>query len=283
LENIISLKRYQIIKKCIFPKLSFLVLKDPVFNSVNFPFFIPTLNPPFSDSARITILTIGVIDHRKNILNIVQSLTYLSSSTQSKITYFIVGPWENDQSFLLNEIKQIISRNSFLDLRIINKKFNPVDAESWIRFADLIMIPYTGFYGSSSIFSQAFFWNKSIIITKNSLLHKVFKKNINVHAVKNTSPKDIAKAVNGIVNSYTENMQNLIMNGYNIDLRDDSLIKEKYPEYSFFVDPIANDATLSLGAAKFHYYSRTKDTRFEKINNIYFGPKYNIKERLNIN
>jgi carbamoyltransferase len=71
--------------------------------------------------------------------------------------------------------------------------------------------------------------------------------------------------------------------GCALNILGNSLIKEKYPEYSFFVDPIANDATLSLGAAKFHYYSRTKDTRFEKINNIYFGPKYNIKERLNIN
>jgi carbamoyltransferase len=70
--------------------------------------------------------------------------------------------------------------------------------------------------------------------------------------------------------------------GCALNILGNSLIRKKYPKYNFFVDPIANDATLSLGAAKFHYYNRTKDTRFEKINNIYLGPKYNIKERLNL-
>jgi carbamoyltransferase len=70
--------------------------------------------------------------------------------------------------------------------------------------------------------------------------------------------------------------------GCALNILGNSLIKKKYPEYNFFVDPIANDATLSLGAAKFHYYGKTKDTRFERINNIYLGPKYNIKERLNL-
>lgn len=71
--------------------------------------------------------------------------------------------------------------------------------------------------------------------------------------------------------------------GCALNILGNSLIKNKYSEYNFFIDPIANDATLSLGAAKFHYYNRTKDTRFEKINNIYFGKKYNIKESLNLN
>jgi carbamoyltransferase len=70
--------------------------------------------------------------------------------------------------------------------------------------------------------------------------------------------------------------------GCALNILGNSLIKKKYPEYNFFIDPIANDATLSLGAAKFHYYLKTKDTRFEKIDNVYLGKKYNIKERLNL-
>jgi carbamoyltransferase len=70
--------------------------------------------------------------------------------------------------------------------------------------------------------------------------------------------------------------------GCALNILGNSLIKKKYPEYNFFIDPIANDATLSLGAAKFHYYNKTKDTRFEKIDNVYLGIKYNIKERLNL-
>lgn len=77
--------------------------------------------------------------------------------------------------------------------------------------------------------------------------------------------------------------KNIIFSGgCALNILGNSLIKEKYPEYNFFVDPIANDACLSLGAAKYHYYRITKDTRVEKIKDIYLGPKYNIKKRLNI-
>ena len=57
-------------------------------------------------------------------------------------------------------------------------------------------------------------------------------------------------------------------------------MKQHYPEYNFFIDPIANDATLSLGAAKYHYYKKTRDTRRESLDNIYIGPKYMVKERV---
>lgn len=75
--------------------------------------------------------------------------------------------------------------------------------------------------------------------------------------------------------------QNIVFSGgCALNILGNSVIKKKYPEYNFFIDPIANDACLSLGAAKYHYYKRTKDTRREKIDDIYLGPNYKIKERV---
>tara|TARA_R110001632_G_scaffold31400_1_gene81886 strand:+ start:1870 stop:2916 length:1047 start_codon:yes stop_codon:yes gene_type:complete len=68
--------------------------------------------------------------------------------------------------------------------------------------------------------------------------------------------------------------------GCALNILGNSLMKQNYPEYNFFIDPIANDATLSLGAAKYHYYKRTVDTRRESVDNIYLGPEYKIKERV---
>ena len=68
--------------------------------------------------------------------------------------------------------------------------------------------------------------------------------------------------------------------GCALNILGNSLMKERYPEYNFFIDPIANDATLSLGAAKYHYYKRTGDTRRESLDNVYLGPEYMIKERV---
>lgn len=60
-----------------------------------------------------------------------------------------------------------------------------------------------------------------------------------------------------------------------------SLIKKHYPEFNIFVDPIANDATHSIGVGVHYYNLIHKNGRMEKNNNfdsIYLGPKYKESE-----
>lgn len=56
-----------------------------------------------------------------------------------------------------------------------------------------------------------------------------------------------------------------------------SLIKEHYPEFNIFVDPIAHDATHAIGEG-IHFYNilgtRCKLEKKTNFNSIYLGPKY---------
>jgi carbamoyltransferase len=78
--------------------------------------------------------------------------------------------------------------------------------------------------------------------------------------------------------------KNIVLSGgCALNILGNSIIKKKYPKLNIYVDPIANDASLSLGAAKYHYYKRSEDTRLSKEDSIYLGPVYslkNIKEKI---
>jgi carbamoyltransferase len=62
--------------------------------------------------------------------------------------------------------------------------------------------------------------------------------------------------------------------GCALNIVGNSLIKEKFPEINFFIDPIAEDASQSLGSAKFYYHKISKDMTPNKLNSIYLGPEY---------
>jgi predicted NodU family carbamoyl transferase len=73
--------------------------------------------------------------------------------------------------------------------------------------------------------------------------------------------------------------KNIVLSGgCALNILGNSIIKKKYPKLNIYVDPIANDASLSLGAAKYHYYKRSEDTRLSKEDSIYLGPTYSLKD-----
>ena len=77
---------------------------------------------------------------------------------------------------------------------------------------------------------------------------------------------------------------NLILGGgCALNILGNSVIKRKFPNLNIFVDPIATDASLSLGAALYYYKKEFPRTKFKKLENVYLGPQYNpqsIKEKL---
>lgn len=55
-----------------------------------------------------------------------------------------------------------------------------------------------------------------------------------------------------------------------------SIIKKTFPHCNVFVDPIAHDGTLSLGAGAYHYYDQTQDTRTFEFDSLFLGPEYDV-------
>lgn len=60
-----------------------------------------------------------------------------------------------------------------------------------------------------------------------------------------------------------------------------SKIRKNFPKIKFYVDPIANDACQSFGAAKFHYHRLTNNTNPSKLDNLYLGADYDIAKNIN--
>ncbi len=60
-----------------------------------------------------------------------------------------------------------------------------------------------------------------------------------------------------------------------------SQIKKNFPKIKFYVDPIANDASQSFGAAKFNYHRLTNNINPSKLDDMYLGADYDIAKNKN--
>lgn len=60
-----------------------------------------------------------------------------------------------------------------------------------------------------------------------------------------------------------------------------SQIRKNFPKIKFYVDPIANDASQSFGAAKFNYHRLTNNINPSKLDNMYLGADYDIAKNKN--
>lgn len=76
----------------------------------------------------------------------------------------------------------------------------------------------------------------------------------------------------------TNNKNIVFSGGCALNILGNSVIKNTFKKINLFIDPIANDACQSLGAALYYYYNNKKNTRQFKFNTVYLGPKYKIKE-----
>lgn len=95
------------------------------------------------------------------------------------------------------------------------------------------------------------------------------------------------KAMEKVFLSHAEFIKNnstcrnlVIAGGCALNILSISAIKEKYPEFNIFVDPIAHDATNSIGLG-IHCYKHYHDinvTKKEELKSIYLGPEYNLEE-----
>lgn len=74
----------------------------------------------------------------------------------------------------------------------------------------------------------------------------------------------------------------VISGGCALNIISNTKLIEKFKNYNFFVDPIANDASISLGAAFFHYCKNNSNNVFipKKCKSISWGNAYSKEEIL---
>lgn len=67
----------------------------------------------------------------------------------------------------------------------------------------------------------------------------------------------------------------VISGGCALNILGNSYIKKLYPRLNIFVDPIAADGTIALGAAAYHFYSHT-NCQDKLVTSPYQGPSYSL-------
>lgn len=80
------------------------------------------------------------------------------------------------------------------------------------------------------------------------------------------------------------NTKNIVLSGgCALNVVGNSVLKKKFPEINFYIDPIPNDAGQSLGIAKYFYHELTNSNEIKTIKDLYNGPVYdldNLKSRI---
>jgi len=64
--------------------------------------------------------------------------------------------------------------------------------------------------------------------------------------------------------------------GCALNILANSILKKRFPDINFYIEPIAADSAQAMGAALYHYKRMFPKTKYEKLNVLYLGPVYNI-------
>jgi carbamoyltransferase len=67
--------------------------------------------------------------------------------------------------------------------------------------------------------------------------------------------------------------------GYGLNCVANYYFKKHLPQVDFYFEPISHDGGTAIGAAKWLYYDKTKDTKPYPQTTLYHGPEYS-KETL---
>ncbi len=107
------------------------------------------------------------------------------------------------------------------------------------------------------------------------------KKNMAYNVQKALEKIFVERVASALKIKYSNNV--ILGGGCALNILGNSEIKRHFPHINVYPEPIAADSAQSIGAALFHYKMQFPNAKFKKIDNLYFGPHYElpmVKQRL---
>lgn len=104
---------------------------------------------------------------------------------------------------------------------------------------------------------------------------KDFQKMANLaYSVQKAIEKIFIRRVEYIIQTskYPDNI--ILSGGCALNVVANSVLKKRFPNINFYIDPIPNDAGQSIGAAKYHYHKMSQSTEIKPLKTLYNGPEY---------
>ncbi len=175
-------------------------LPDPIANDIS------SINAETSRSIREkyainadskNLLVFGMIDDRKNIINIIDSLKLLRTESKKNVHLIIAGKLaENVREKYLEHIERHKNEISI----VYNDEFiNAEEREPLFQSCDLVLMPYVNFYSASSVLGHSIMHNKNVVASKQGIIGRIVTDCKIGIAVDPTDPAEIKEAINELL------------------------------------------------------------------------------------
>lgn len=137
-------------------------------------------------------------------------------------------------------------------------------------------------YANMNLFNSSYNLNYSLISSlkkaQNNPNNQIAKDL--AYATQKALEHVILKRVEQALNSTPTN--NLVLSGgCALNVVNNYILKKKFPNINFYIDPLGNDLGQSYGMAKYYYYQQTKSLKLSPLKSLYQGPRYSKKDLLN--
>jgi glycosyltransferase involved in cell wall biosynthesis len=173
-----------------FKQNCFTYLTDPTWNT---PTQVP--NNKLLEAHNISekdsvFLTLGGIDERKNLYNILSAMAKITDKKLPKTHYFICGKFYSDQHFEAIQIlaTKINTENSTFKIIIQNRFLSEEEVEEMLSITNLVLIPYQDTFVSSGLVGHAARYNIPCLYPNYGLVRYLGQKyNLGIM----TDPTDI--------------------------------------------------------------------------------------------
>ncbi len=150
---------------------------------------------------RKVLLVFGNIDFRKNIFNIIDSLTQFSENIQSSICLLITGQIHlKNRLVLFGKIKQANDDYPRLQIILKEERITDFEREELFSSCDIVLMPYLEFYGSSGVLGHAVKYKKRVLASDTGLIKVLVEKYKLGICVKSDSSSGIANGIITLLN-----------------------------------------------------------------------------------
>ena len=102
------------------------------------------------------------------------------------------------------------------------------------------------------------------------------KKNLAYNVQKALEKIFVERVACALKIKYSDNV--ILGGGCALNILGNSEVKKHFPNINVYAEPIAADAAQSIGAALHHYKLEFPSTKFKKVDNVYFGPHYELPD-----
>ena len=158
-----------------------------------------------SDNKR-NLLLFGRIDHRKNLLNIIDSLRLLPAPERNKIRLIVAGAW--DENVKAEYLDYIGKYRNEIEIVYNDAYVNDEERELLFQQSDIILMPYINFYSSSGVLGHTIKSGKNVIVSAKGIVADIVKENYLGKTVDPMKPAEIRDAISELLQRPKSKFQN---------------------------------------------------------------------------